>query len=210
MPATSPCRTHTLIIAGIALAACPLLCPVARADSVKQRSTGKTIRGTIIAESPEGIRIETSAGTIDVPVPDIEAVTYEGAAGAMLHMAEGIERAGQLAKATRRYESIIGMTKRGTFVRTAAEFALARMRAKEALEGNLRRVDDAIAALKEFRQGHPGSRFHYELHELLAQLLTAKGDYEAARAAYQEPVKAPWPEYELQWALAAYLKRLTS
>jgi len=171
------------------------------ADSVEQRSTGRTLRGTIVAESREGIRIKTPAETVDVPVPDIAEVIYEGAAGAMLRMAEGIEQAGQLERARKRYESVLGMAKTGTFVQAAAEFGLARVRAKEALAGNSPLIDEAIAALNEFRLRHRDSRFHYELHELLAQLLTAKGDYEGARAAYQELAKAPWPAIKTRAAM---------
>src|ERR1700722_3037344 len=58
----------------VALASALLLPPGARADDVVEKTDGAKLRGTVILDSPECVKIKTSGGVITIPREEVARV----------------------------------------------------------------------------------------------------------------------------------------
>jgi tetratricopeptide (TPR) repeat protein len=169
-------------------------------DEVQRRGTSVPVRGTITAENAHEITIQRKdTGKVEtIPVRDVAKVKYEGGKVATeFAQAEIFERGGEYQKAVEAYARIAQEHSSKDLVVRAATFGRVSSLVRQALRDDAK-VDEAIAALEEFRKQFPASRFHYTLHEQLGQLYLAKGNAEAAGLAYGELSKAPWPELKLK------------
>lgn len=171
------------------------------ADDVTRYSSKIPLRGAIVAENAQAIRIETRQGTqtqeVSVPLNDVLVVNYDGQVGLALRAARNLESSGEYQKALQRYRGAAKEAAGEGLVGAAAEFGVSRVLTMIALR-EPGRVDEAIEQLEEFRSKHPGSRFHYELHELLGQLYMKKGQHAMGRRAFAELAAAPWEDFGLR------------
>jgi tetratricopeptide (TPR) repeat protein len=172
------------------------------ADEIDRRGTKVTLRGTITAETTTDVTIKVmqtgKTEDVKVPVSELVDVRYDGPAGLALRVAAGLERAGEFTKAIEQYQkAAAGAT---GFVATAIESGQARATARQALN-NPAKADGALRGLDQFKSKHANSRHHFALSELAGRLHLQKGDATAARAAFVELAKAPWPEYQNRAAI---------
>jgi tetratricopeptide (TPR) repeat protein len=169
-------------------------------DEVQRRAAGVPLRGTITAENTNEITIQRkdNGKSETVSVHEVAKVKYEGGkAAAEFTQAESLEKGGEYQKAIDAYAKIAQENSGNTFLVRAAHFGRVSSLVRQS-QRDTAKLDDAIAALEEFKKQHPDSRFHYTLHEMLGQLYLAKGNAEAASAALAELSKAPWPDLKLK------------
>jgi tetratricopeptide (TPR) repeat protein len=169
-------------------------------DEVQRRTAPTPLRGTITAENSNEITIQRkdNGKTETVAVPDVVKVKYEGGKSAAgFSHAESLEKGGEYQKAIDAYGKIAEENSGKEFLSRAASFGRVSSMVRQA-QRDPAKLSDAITALEDFRKQHPDSRYHYNLHEMLGQLYLAKGDPDAASAAFGELGKAPWPELKLK------------
>jgi tetratricopeptide (TPR) repeat protein len=172
------------------------------ADEIDRRGSKGTLRGTITAETATEVTIKGmqtgEMGEVRVPVAELIDVRYDGPAGLALRTAAGLERAGEFTKAIGQYQKAAAGA--SGFVGAAIEFGQARSAARQALNSPAK-LDDALRGLEQFKSKNPNTRHHFALYELIGRLQLEKGDATAARAAFAELAKAPWPEYQNRAAI---------
>ncbi len=186
-----------------AFAVLALVVATARAEDEVHRFSSKVkLSGKISAESADAITIERkdNGKTETVAVNDIDRIQYDGPIGLEVRKAELLEQGGEYAKAIDAYAKAADQAADGSPARRAAQFGGVRSMVRQA-ERSPDRGGEALQALAQFRSQNPGSRFHYALAEMTGQLALASGKGDAARAAFAELAKAPWPATRLKAAL---------
>jgi tetratricopeptide (TPR) repeat protein len=171
-------------------------------DEIERRTKKDVVRGTIQSESPTEVAIKSSkTGTVEkVPVNDIDRVSYDGSAGLELRAAELLERSTDYKAALERYAKAAVAATGKDLPSRAVTFGQARALAHLAL-GDPARRDEAIKAIEAFQAKYGQSRHHFPAYELLGRLHMAKGNSEAAKAAFAELKKSPFPDMKIQAAV---------
>lgn len=183
-------------LAVVSMVLVPVLGAFALADEITlapgASSKASRITGQVQSESPVVVRIQPTGGQAqDVPVDQIESISYSGQPGSLL-LAESRARSGDLEGALDQFNKAVadaGTTK--SFIAEAAQFGQARVTAELALGDDSKR-DQAIGLLEAFLKGHPKSRHFGPAQETLARLALAKGDTAKAEAAAQGLATVPW------------------
>jgi tetratricopeptide (TPR) repeat protein len=154
------------------------------------KAPGGRIRGQIQEETPTIVRIQAPTGLQEVPVEQIESVTYEGQPSSVL-LAQTREASGDLAGAAEMYKKAISDSGGKSLLVQAASFGQAHTTADLA-SSSPARANEAIALLEAFLKAHPKSRHKGPALEDLARLYLQKGDADAASKAIDELESIPW------------------
>lgn len=163
-------------------------------DQVTKRSDRVTFRGEISAMTTESITIKLSNGQMQVvPVSDIFSVRFD-MEPALLAQAQSNERSGALDVAQQKFESVL-KDYSGDDKRLVADikFLIARTMVKQAL-ADPGKVNDALAAIKKFREENK-TNFRYFEATLLAASLSSSAD---SKVLLQEVQACPVKGYQLQ------------
>jgi tetratricopeptide (TPR) repeat protein len=154
---------------------------------------GRSVRGTIEAETPSEVRIKPAVGPEQaIPVDQIASVSYDNQP-LSLTQAQLRETGGNLAEAADLYKKSIAEAASKPMMAQEAQFGQARTLAQIAHGGDARALDEAIAALDAFAKAYPSSRQIGPALEALARLGLQKGDFDGAdQYLTQLETKAPW------------------
>jgi tetratricopeptide (TPR) repeat protein len=182
---------------GPLLAASVLITAAARADEVVLvpdstfKVPGGKLVGQITSETPNAVKIKPTTGAEqDVPVDQIESVTYTGQP-ASLPLAETREANGALAEALDLYKKAAGEAGNRPYIAQAAQFGQARV-LYELSKADPARTDEAIAALDAFVKANRSSRHLGPALEALARLSLNKGQTDRAEQALHGLSAIPW------------------
>jgi tetratricopeptide (TPR) repeat protein len=169
-------------------------------DEIERYSAKIPLRGTITAETAHEITIQRkdTGKTETVPLNDVARVKYDKVSIDLAN-ADAYAHKGEFTRSMELYEKVVQQSAGKEFAVRAANFGRINGVVLQALHEPAR-IDEAIKALEEFRTQNPLSRYHYALHETLGKLHLAKMNEEAARTAFAELAKAPWPDVKLKAA----------
>ena len=135
-------------------------------DEVERRTSKIPLRGQITDESPDALTIQRkdNGKSETVPINELETVKYDSEVGKAAHQAYiAFEKGGDYQKAADAYAKAAQGTDAKGFAMAAAKFGRVRSLVRMA-QRDAGRVDEAIAALEEFRKEHANTRYHYTLH----------------------------------------------
>jgi tetratricopeptide (TPR) repeat protein len=153
--------------------------------------SGGKLSGTITAETPTTLTIQTGGGAAqNVPVEAIASVTYAGQPG-LLTLADSRVAAGNLAEALDQYARAATEAAGRPLIAQAAQFARAKALA-ELARSDPKRQNEAIAALDAFLKANPRSRHVGPALEGLARLSLARKDAAKAGPAAAQLAAIPW------------------
>ncbi|HRA87514.1 MAG TPA: tetratricopeptide repeat protein [Planctomycetaceae bacterium] len=163
-------------------------------DQVTRRSDRVTFRGELTSMTVESLTVTLSnSQTQVVPVSDVFSVRFD-MEPPLLAQAQSNERSGSLDVALEKFISVQmdynGGDKR---VISDVEFLIARTKVKMAL-ADPSKVEDALAAIRKFREAHKTNFRYFE--SLLLESSLAKGD--EATALLTEVQACPVKGYQLQ------------
>ncbi len=163
-------------------------------DQVTRRSDRVTIRGELTSMTLESLTVTLSnSQTQVIPVSDVFSVKYD-MEPPLLAQAQSNERSGALDVALEKFISVqkeySGDDKR---VISDVEFLIARTKVKIA-QADPSKVDEALAAIKKFREGHKTNFRYFE--SLLLESSLAKGN--EATVLLTEVQACPVKGYQLQ------------
>jgi predicted negative regulator of RcsB-dependent stress response len=166
-----------------------------------------TVTGSITDESPSRVAYKpgTVAGTKEVPAADVIEVTYQvraayrpdyrGAVTKEKTLDKAADRKKALAELIKEYQTLIpklgdAKSPEAKFARRHMEYKVAQLTGRLA-EEDRGEVDAAIEALTRFKKQHAdGWQITHAVRQL-ARLQIDKGDFDAARQAYEELAKLP-------------------
>lgn len=175
-----------------------LTAPLAHAvDTVARKSGGNRVGGEVTAISKTEITVKPVTGDpVKIPANDIGSITWDNAPPD-LALAISDENGGRLDSALSRLAKSQEAAKAGPAnVRTDIEFLIARVTARQALVDAAKR-DEAVQKLEAFQKANGDSYRYYEAVSYLGQVQLAKGDYAAARTAFDLLAQSPWKDYKL-------------
>ncbi|HTN02246.1 MAG TPA: tetratricopeptide repeat protein [Planctomycetaceae bacterium] len=180
-----------------AIVASSLTISAAQADTIQRKSGGRRLSGEVIAVSKTEITVKPQTGdAIVIPANDIASITWDDAPPD-LSVAISDENGGRLESALARLAKSQEAAKAGSAnIKTDIEFLIARVTARQALVDAAKR-DEAIQKLTAFQKAASDSFRYYEAIGYLGQVQLAKGDYAAARAAFDILAQSPWKEFKL-------------
>jgi tetratricopeptide (TPR) repeat protein len=151
---------------------------------------GGRIRGQIQEETPTVVRIQAPNGVKEVPVEDIDTITYEGQPSSFL-LAETRLASGDLAGAAEQYKKAVSDSGGKPLLVQAASFGQAHALTELAMSSP-HRANEAIAQLEAFLKAHAKTRHRGPALEDLARLYLQKGDADGASKAIDELETIPW------------------
>jgi len=178
----------------------------ARADDaiLRRDKNGKeaTVAGTIVEESPAGIKVKTGKDIVLVPTDDILTVGYGlkdidiiefGTPYGKEQQALGLtgeDRKKGLAEALTLYEALQKRLKAAPNAERFIAYRMA-MTAVELAKDDATKTQAAIAALNKYRTSNSGGWEIVPATRTLAHLLEDAGQADAARQAYEELAANP-------------------
>lgn len=167
------------------------------ADTVVRKSGGNRVGGEVTAVSKTEITVKPLTGEpVKIPANDIASITWDDAPPD-LSLAVSDENGGRLDSALSRLAKSQEAAKSGPAnVKTDIDFLIARVTARQALVDAAKR-DDAVQKLEAFLKNSADSFRYYEAVSYLGQVQLAKGDYAAARKAFDALAQSPWKDYKL-------------
>lgn len=180
-----------------AIVASSLTIPAVQADTIQRKSGGRRLSGEVTAVSKTEITVKPQSGeAVTIPANDIALITWDDAPPD-LSVAISDENGGRLESALARLAKSQEAAKSGPAnVKTDIEFLIARVTARQALVDAAKR-DEAITLLTAFQKAAADSFRYYEAVGYLGQVQLAKGDYAAARAAFDILAQSPWKDFKL-------------
>jgi tetratricopeptide (TPR) repeat protein len=176
-------------------------------DATVKGVTGKSITGTIDAESPTAVRITPkSAAAVDVPVEQIESITYTGQPASM-GLAQISEKNNDSPTALAQYKKAVAEAGNASpLVAEAAQYGQVAMLADLA-RNDPARLDEALAQLDAFTRTHPRGRHLGPALESIARLALLKGDAARADQAATALQAIPWAAGRAQLLKAKVLAK---
>ena len=172
--------------------------PLWAVDVVTRKSTTKQVQGEIGAITKIEITVKPRTGEPDkIPANDIASIKWDGEP-AKLGIARGSEDRGNLDQALETYTEV--HKDASGKLKTHLEFLIARTIAKQALDTDVSKLDEAVKKLETFSKAEHFA--HFEAMSYLGQLYSAKGDYAKAQAAYEALGKAPWNDFKMASKIA--------
>jgi tetratricopeptide (TPR) repeat protein len=167
-------------------------------DEIERYSAKIPLRGTITAETAHELTIQRkdTGKTESVPLNDVQRVKYDKVSIDLAN-ADAYAQKGEFTRSTELYDKVVQQSVGREFAVRAASFGKVNGIVLQAFHEPAR-IDEAIKAIEDFRIQNPNSRYHYALHETLGKLQLTKLNEEAARAAFAELAKAPWPDLKLK------------
>jgi tetratricopeptide (TPR) repeat protein len=176
----------------------------ARADAQTTVDRVRTAHGTetgmVTAMTPLSVTIDkASAGTQEVPVNEINVITFHGEP-VELSQARVNARNGGYATALDALRKIDVAAADRDFIKQDVQFYRALCEAKLAL-GGTGEIGEAGRGLNGFVRKNPDNYHYLEAVEMMGDLLMASGKWESAQKQYAELDKAPWPDYRMRAAV---------
>lgn len=188
----SPKKSAWLAVAVLLLV--PALSPAA--DVVTRKSTDKKTGGTVTGMTKTELSFKPQTGDeIKIPVNDIVTIDWNEAP-AEVNLGKADEAGGRFESALSRYAKVAEEARGSDMLKTDLQFLIARTTARMALTDPEKR-DDAIAKLNGFLKGNSDNFRFYDAQQFLGQVQLAKGDYAAARTAFETIGQAPWSDFKL-------------
>jgi tetratricopeptide (TPR) repeat protein len=173
---------------------------VRAADTVTRRSDPThPLTGTIVSESPRGVRIKVGANAHEIPAEDVLRVRHDIASGPLRRefytpaftaderIATAADPKKAVAEALVSFEKLLAKLspREEARVRRNVEFQVASLTARQALEQG-KSPDAAVGRLRQFCKKYPDGWQIIPAAKLLGRLLTAERHYAEAEKAYQE------------------------
>jgi hypothetical protein len=170
-------------------------------EPVQKKDTA--LKGTIVGESPTGIKLRTTGGVKDIPALEITQIDYgnnvvsaidfrrpDTNLGNALKETRAEKRAELLAAALQGYQELDRKLRDMANIHRYLQFKIALTTAEQAKDDPPRR-DAAIAALVEYKTGFPTGWEIVPALQLLARLQEDKGDAAGASQAYADLAAVP-------------------
>jgi tetratricopeptide (TPR) repeat protein len=151
---------------------------------------GGRIRGQIQSESPTIVKIQAPTGLQEVPVDQIDSISYEGQPSSFL-VAQTKEAGGDLAAAADQYKRAANDAAGKPLLVQAAQFGQAHAMAEIAL-ASPSKANDAITQLEAFLKAHGKSRHQGPALEDLTKLYLQKGETDKADKVLDELEQIAW------------------
>lgn len=174
-----------------------LLPHVADAAQLTKKGQKTPIVGDIqkITRTEVTIKPKTKDAEV-VPVNEIQRLQFSDEP-ALLNSARTQEDKGSLGVALESYTKMLADPKSSApDLKADIEYLIARTTARQALADPSKR-DDAIKRLDAHRKAHGDSFRYFEACDFLGQVQLAKGDFAAAKEAYDALEQAPWSDYKM-------------
>lgn len=167
-------------------------------DVVTRRSDNAQLRGTIAKSDISQVVVKRTNGEeVVIASSDIKSVVFDGEPAAF-RPARSNEGSGALDTALEKLKQIqTSYTGTNKLLKADLAFMIARVLGKQALIDSAK-ADEAIAAIKAFRDANKTSFRYLEATLLEASLQAVKGDAEAGKALLTEVQQAPVKGYQLQ------------
>lgn len=167
------------------------------AIDIVTRKSDKAAQGDITDISQTSVSVKSGIGEmIEVPANDIVSVRW-GAEPAALNLARSAEEGGNLARALEQLKISSGEAGANEAVKTEIEFLVARVTARQALEEDSSRLDDAVAKLDDFVKSHSDNFRYFDALQLLGAVQLAVKDYTGAEKSFGQLARAPWSDYKM-------------
>lgn len=178
-------------VAAIAFAAVFVSAPLsARAELLYRKSSPSAAHLGELSLSKEQVTVTPRAGNpVTIPTDDIARIEWDREP-ATIKQARADEAAGKLTAALAQYEKDYPNTSGEAQIDT--QFLIARTTAKLALT-DPSRLDDAVSKLESFHSGHANHFRAYEALEYLGEVYLARGEFDKARAAFDQVEQAASP-----------------
>lgn len=171
--------------------------PASAIDEVVRKSTEKSAKGTIKSVTKELVSMEDSIGNpIEVPANDIVDIKY-GDEPPDVNLGRGKAAAGNLDGALEDFTKSAGAAGSDDNVKAEIAYLIARTTARQALEQDASKLEDAAGKLSAFGSSHPNSYRFYDAKLMLGQVQLAQADYAAASGTFAALTSAPWPDYKM-------------
>lgn len=154
------------------------------------KAPGGRLRGQIQSESPTVVKIQAATGLQEVPVDQIDTISYEGQPSSFL-VAQTKVAGGDLAAAADQFKRAASDAAGKPLIVQAAQFGQAHATAELALT-TPSKANDAIAQLELFLKNYAKSRHQAPALEDLARLYLQKGDTDKADKALDELEQVSW------------------
>lgn len=173
-------------------------------DTIKTTKT--TTSGEVVSTGPTAVTLEKSGETREIPVNEIESISFEGEPSEMSIV--------RIAVANGRYnDALEALNKIDTDsvdrepVEQDIAFYKAYCAAQLALSGN-GEIPAAGKQMAAFVANEKNSWHWLEANRLVGDLLVANGQYGPAQRYYEVLAKAPWPDYKMKAGVAIGRARL--
>jgi hypothetical protein len=145
--------------------------------------------GSVVLVSSEKVIFDRSGMKTEIPANIIAYVSYEGEP-AVLQEARAAYQENRLNDTVDALEKAAPDSLKKDWMKQDYYFLQAAVKAQNALAG-AEKPDDALKLLLAFTNNHKESFHYYEVYELYGDLAAVKGDFKAAKNAYDVLAKAP-------------------
>ena len=176
-----------------------LSCSLAQAQDYDTIKTTTSLAPGVIKEmSPTQVVVSQTAGDKSLPVNDIEWIRYKGEPRDLSDARNDVVR-GAFEDVLTALAKIRLQGDERPEIKQDIEFynALAKSRLALAGKGDIADAGKLVLAFLN-NKDNANSYHQFAANELLGDLLTANGNYEAAARYYSEVAKAPWADYQMQ------------
>jgi tetratricopeptide (TPR) repeat protein len=154
------------------------------------KAPGGRITGQIQSETATVVKIQSPTGAQEVPVEQIDSITYEGQPSSLAR-ADALESTNDLNGAIDQYKKAATEAAGKPLIAQAAQFGQLHALAELALASPAR-ANEAIAGLDAFLKANASTRHHGAALEALAKLYLQKGDSDKANQTIDELAAIPW------------------
>lgn len=169
----------------------------AQAIDIVTRKSDKAAQGDITDISQTSVSVKSGIGEmIEVPANDIVSVRW-GAEPAAMNLARSAEDGGNLERALEQLKVSSGEAGTNEAVKTEIEFLIARVTARQGLEEDASKLEDASAKLSAFVKGHSDNFRYFDALQLLGAVQLALQDYVGAETSFGQLARAPWSDYKM-------------